>query len=258
MPNEYYEQYKKMLNLNENFKFFTKGIVPTKIGDYTVYRFNTNKSIIDNCIELTKKKMNYTMDISQAGIIRSPDIKFSSQFRGILAETATQILFEKVYGFENVKRWDLERNSFKYSTNEYDLKIILDSKEILCESRSSLSYKTTLGEFIENYHIIGPYVNSYKKEEKGNHIYIRPLFQYTTVDKNAKIITKERQLDVLNDINSKELILYIISGAVYDEMFGIDSEESNNNQGKTKYRMIRVSKAGDMMDFRDKMKKLVS
>ena len=65
-------------------------------------------------------------------------------------------------------------------------------------------------------------------------------------------------MDVLNDINSKELILYIISGAVYDEMFGIDSEESNNNQGKTKYRMIRVSKAGDMMDFRDKMKKLVS
>ena len=54
---------------------------------------------------------------------------------------------------------------FKYSTNEYDLKIILDSKEILCESRSSLSYKTTLGEFIENYHIIDRMLIAIKKRK---------------------------------------------------------------------------------------------
>lgn len=144
-----------------------------------VLEFQAPADIYNNCFKIAREKAQYTMDYSQELKIRTPKEKVIKQFKGVLAETAIHLYLVKECGipFDKVHRWDLERSSFRYSSNEYDLRFLTDSGELSIESRASDSYKTSLDEFVKKYDIIGKYSNSKKVGEKTADLYIRPVYQ---------------------------------------------------------------------------------
>lgn len=253
LPNEFKDKFKNLKKRLANYTYFSKGSVTVNVDNkklqFIVYRFNLNEDIIDNAIELAMKKSNFTMDYDQAGNKRSKSIKLANQTKGILAEIGAQLILEEILKFKSVKRWDLERETFKYLPAEYDVKFEHNKKEYLCESRSSTSYKTSLGEFIERYHIIGPYTSKQKHSEDNNDFYFRPVFQYNNYNKTWSTLPYEKKTSVLEDLDSGELQLYFVSGATLDEMYSENSEVGNNAQQGTQYRQIRMIYTGDVEVF---------
>ena len=75
------------------------------------------------------------------------------------------ILLIDRYGF-NVLRYDLERQTFEYKTDEYDLKIVINDNCYEVESRSSNIHYECIENFIKNDVIIGPYGNSIKPTDE--------------------------------------------------------------------------------------------
>ena len=152
-----------------------------------------------------------------------------------------QIILEDILGYKNVKRWDLERNTFRYLPSEYDVKFDYNGKEFLCECRSSTSYKTSLNEFIERYHTIGPYTSLQKHSEDNNDFYFRPVFQYKNYNTVWNELPYEKKTTILDDLYSGELNLYFVSGATLNQMYSGESEIGNNGQHGATYRQIRLS-----------------
>ena len=169
MNNTYKERYYEIIKelREKKYNFFerfeetivlpydiTLGIKPQE--KRVVVKLRINGMLLCNAYELAKIKAKYTNDRSQSGKERPMDIKVMNQLKGILAEIGVQLILEEVLGLDDVKRWDLERESFEYSTAEYDLKFSIGNKEYFCESRSSTSYKTTLSEFLSTCHLMLP------------------------------------------------------------------------------------------------------
>ncbi len=232
---ELYEKYKE-------YPFFTE--VELDFG--SVLEFNAPADIYNNCYKIAREKSKYTMSYAQNLIIRKPKEKVIKQFKGILAETAIQFyLIQKCrIPFDKVHRWDLERDTFRYAAGEYDLKITTKREEMFIESRSSDSYKTSLDEFISRYDIIGKYSNSVKMNEKKADLYLRPVYQFVPCIKE-----EERGAILYNTykmIGSKQLRLYLVSGATKEEMYGKKSYMKSMSQNKTTYRCLRITDAGDM------------
>lgn len=252
-----YNKYKaKFDDLKDNlgdYEYFSNFSLPISINneerDFNILKFNLNKSIIDNAIELAAEKCKYTMDYDQAGNVRPQSIKLANQTKGILAEIGVQLILENILEAKQVRRWDLERYSFEYSKAEYDVKFSYKGKEFVCESRSSTSYKTSLKEFIERYHVIGSYTSIKKYSEGKNAFYFRPVFQYKHYNQKWSELPYIKKINTLNDLDSGELELYFVSGATLEQMTGENAEVSNNNQGKTQYNQIRMIYTGDVIDF---------
>lgn len=257
MANEYKLKFDNLKCKLGDYEYFSQVNLPVYIDNeeeiFNIIRFNLNKDIIDNAIELAAKKSKYTMSYDQSGKKRPNNIKLANQTKGILAEIGVQLILEKILQAPQVKRWDLERDSFEYSDEEYDVKFAYNGKEFVCESRSSTSYKTSLNEFIGRYHVIGSYTSVRKHSEGNNAFYFRPVFQYKNYNKEWTELPYEKKTNTLMDLDSGELELYFVSGATLKEMNGPYSESGNNNQGRTMYNQIRMIHTGDINDFLEKL-----
>ena len=242
----------------------------------TVLEFRAPADMYNNCVKIAREKARYTMDYSQSLVLRPPEEKEIKQFKGILAETAIQLyLVQKCrIPFHQVHRWDLERDTFQSASNEYDLKITaangentngkianrevanrevtnrkianrkIANREITIESRASDSYKTSLDSFVRQYDIIGKYSNSRKTNEKKADVYMRPVYQFTSCMNKTE--HKSKLYETYKMIQSRELQLYLVSGATKEEMYGERSYTKNMDQGSTIYRCLKIMDAGDI------------
>ena len=242
----------------------------------TVLEFRAPADMYNNCVKIAREKARYTMDYSQSLVLRRPEEKEIKQFKGILAETAIQLyLVQKCrIPFHQVHRWDLERDTFQSASNEYDLKITaangentngkianrevanrevtnrkianrkIANREITIESRASDSYKTSLDSFVRQYDIIGKYSNSRKTNEKKADVYMRPVYQFTSCMNKTE--HKSKLYETYKMIQSRELQLYLVSGATKEEMYGERSYTKNMDQGSTIYRCLKIMDAGDI------------
>lgn len=211
-----------------------------------VLEFQAPADIYNHCYKIAREKSKYTMDYSQKLSIRTPKEKEIKQFKGILAETAIQLYLIQIcrIPFDSVHRWDLERDTFQYTPNEYDLKISTEKKELLIESRASDSYKTSLDKFVKYYDIIGKYSNRKKTNEKKADIYMRPVYQFIPCVKAEE--WKDKLYETYQMIQSKSLKLYLVSGATEAQMYGEKSYTKNMSQGDTVYQCLKIMDAGDM------------
>lgn len=216
-----------------------------------VLEFQAPADIYNNCFKIAREKAQYTMDYSQELKIRTPKEKVIKQFKGVLAETAIHLYLVKECGipFDKVHRWDLERSSFRYSSNEYDLRFLTDSGELSIESRASDSYKTSLDEFVKKYDIIGKYSNSKKVGKKTADLYIRPVYQCES--RFSEKEWKSKLYETFDMIQSRFLKLYLVSGATKEEMYGESGYKKNMSQGETIYQCLRITAAGDMNRISD-------
>lgn len=217
MPNQFHHGY---VEINKADLLSTHTII-TKEGEryqrnYQVLKVNLNDDIINHALQIAKEKSQFTMNADQNAVSRTEDAKLLSAFRGILAETAIQVLLEQCMNFNKVeiKRFDLERASFKYSSDEYDLKLIVDNQSYEIESRSSENYKYTLREGLEKLDIIGAYTNFKKIGENPSDFYIRPLYQYNPVTGR-----QERSLaEYIHKLKNGEITLFLTAGTDLDTM----------------------------------------
>ena len=216
-------------------------------GEFAIVEFMPVNSILNNCYKIAVEKAKYTMDEGQDLQIRNRRKKIINQFKGIMAETAIQLyLLERCnFKIDSVKRWDLERESFAYTNNEYDIKITQSGIDFFIESRSSSSYKTDLKHFMMYYDIIGKYANQRKTNERISDLYVRPVFQYV----NCTLTQDEYEQEIFNtfdDISAKRLKLYLVAVAGKNEMYGPRGYKKNMGQGKTRYQCIKIKDAHDI------------
>lgn len=236
--NEFIELYKKY----RDYQYF----VEVKLDFGMVLEFNAPADIYNNCYKIAREKAKYTMDYSQSLEKRTLEEKIIKLFKGILAEASIQLyLVQKCnIPFDKVHRWDLERNSFKYTSDEYDVKIVTEKGDIFIESRSSDSYKTTLNMFVNGYDIIGRYSNQRKTYEKMADLYLRPVYQFMPCIKEEE--REDKLFQTYKMIQAKLLRLYLVSGATKEEMYGKKSYMKSMQQGETSYQCLKIIDAGDM------------
>ncbi|HFK1681937.1 TPA: hypothetical protein ACGXND_001755 [Bacillus tropicus] len=246
MVNQFHKEFSNIPLTAKNYSRVTFGIKNSHLK-YTILKCETNKEIIDHVKKITEEKEKYTMDLSQNLDFRDRNEKLTKLFQGIYAETYLHKLLELVLNSKNfsVLRWDLERPSFQYNTDEYDLKIIKDSTiEYTVESRSSQNYKYSLRYGVENFDIIGPYVNSVKTQEDYNDFYLRPLFQYADHSTNNSM---ENNYSTFTDLLLQDSIsLYIITGC-HKEMMYIAPVKSMKQ--KSNYQHIPHVFVPDIINF---------
>ncbi len=235
---EFTEIYKK----NENYHYFNE----VELNSGLVLEFQAPADLYNNCVKIAKEKAKYTMNYSQNLIVRTMKEKEIKQFKGVLAEMAIQLYLIKICGipFDQVHRWDLVRDTFRNAFGEYDLKVTTEKGEIYIESRASDSYKTSLNRFVRRYDIIGKYSNSRKVKEKKADVYLRPVYQFVPCVKENE--HDDKLFETYDLIQSKELILYLVSGAMREEMYGQKSYTKNMGQNNTIYRCLKIVDAGDM------------
>ena len=160
---------------NEGYSFITEHVTKINNKNFKYLEFNIDPDILHCAVQLAKEKSNYTMALNQAAIPRDTITKVKKSSQGILAEMFIHILLTERYNF-NVVRFDLERMSFVYSKDEYDLKILIDDYEFEIESRSSNIHHKLVEDFIKDDVIIGPYGNYVKKADELADFHFRPIY----------------------------------------------------------------------------------
>lgn len=264
MGNQFYREYQEIREqvIQEPNSFFEKQTILVNGENFSVYRFNFNSDILNHAYKIACQKSNHVMDFNQAGKKRPKDVKLINCFKGILAETGAQLYLEAILKLDNVERWDIERDNWKYSSEEYDVRILLENNQyVKCESRSSLSYKTTLSRFCETCHVLTSYTNEHKQTEGESDIYFRPVYQYTDEiiqlnkesNKNAADVTPS----FIQDIKDGNVSLYYVSGANQADIKQ-NQEKDTHGQGNTEYKNVAIIKCGDMDRFENKLKQLVA
>lgn len=240
--NKFGKEFIELYNENRTYPYFNE----VKLDFGIVLEFHAPAGLYNNCYKIAREKAKYTMDYSQNLSKRSWEEKVIKQFKGILAEMSIQLyLIQKCkIPFHHIYRWDLVRDTFQYASKEYDLKISTEHKELFIESRSSDSYKTSLGRFIEYYDIIGKYSNRIKTSERKADLYIRPVYQFAPCIRQEE--WKDKLFETYQMIQSNSLKLYLVSGATKEEMYGEKSYTKNMSQGETTYRCLKITDAGDM------------
>jgi hypothetical protein len=223
---------------------------------FNIIKVNISDEIFNKAVSQAKLKCQHTMEFNQAGNSRSNNIKYQKQLQGIIAEIAIKLLLEE-FSIKNalnlqVIRWDdVRTDGFRSALNEYDIKIIYDHKEFFVESRSSISYKTTIQEAIIQLDIIGPYTNIMKKKEKNVDFYIRPLYQYVQLCDHIEDTKTEEH------IKTGKMILYITGGITYDEL-AKKGYNGTLGQSSTIYRLIKIINAEDISNFLQTMRKVLT
>jgi hypothetical protein len=237
----------------ENYVFFTDISVTLENNSrFLCLECNIDEDILEVAIKLAQEKSKFTMDANQAGIHREQIVKIQKSGQGIMAEMFLHFLFIERYNLDII-RYDLERDTFDYSTEEYDLMIISEDKQFEIESRSSNIRRKSLREFIQNDVIIGPYGNRVKSMDSFADFHFRPVyiqeFLPPLFDSDGDFIIDSRMIDKTNR-------LFITGCATKDEMIEKSFKGSLGQYGTT-YHLIKVISVGDVVEMDEKISKAI-
>lgn len=203
-------------------------------------------------ISQSKQKSQFTMDASQEGKNRSPELKFQMQLMGILAEIYSQeYLIEIIASASLSGQWkvirydDVRTDGFKSPANEYDIKIesANGAKVFKVESRSSIARDRSLKVAIEQFDIIGPYSSVAKSGEEFADFFIRPLYEFLPYASK-----KYFPSNFLKHLEAEEVKLHLVAGCSKKDMSDKGYIKSMNQSGTT-YRVIKIVDGYDVKKF---------
>lgn len=211
-----------------------------------------NSALYAKAVSQAKMKSQFTMDASQAGKYRSPELKYQMQLMGILAEIfAHEYLSEIISNADLSRHWkvirydDVRTDGFKSPANEYD--IIIQSvnapKEYKVESRSSIARDRSLKNAIEQFDIIGPYSSLAKQGEGFADFFIRPLYEFIPFASE-----KYLQSDFEKHLKEDEIKLYLVAGCTKKEMIEKGYNKSMKQDGSL-YRVVKIVFGLDLEKF---------
>lgn len=208
-----------------------------------------NSSLYAKAVLQSKIKSQFTMDASQAGKYRSPELKYQMQLMGILAEIyAQEYLIEIISDANLSEHWkvirydDVRTDGFKSGANEYDIKIQLmnASKEYKVESRSSIARDRSLKNAVEQFDIIGPYSSLTKQGEDFADLFIRPLYEFIPFASQ-----KYLQDNFEKHLKENQIILHLVAGCAKKEMIEKGYNKSMKQNG-TLYRVVKIVNGFDI------------
>lgn len=114
MLKEVQNNIKSLISCKDNYSFQT---IDGRVN------FRVNDKLFDAIKILAFMKAEYLNTSSSIdNQIQNIEIKKYNSLRGVLTEVSTGIMMS-IAGFEDIKIYDLERTSLKYSTDQYDVRI---------------------------------------------------------------------------------------------------------------------------------------
>ncbi len=252
MPEFYKNEFISLYNAKKekNYKFFDECSELIDEQEFKYLICNVDLDLLKCAVRLAKEKSKFTMSQNQAKIPRDNVTKLKKSAQGVLAEMFVHILLLERYGFE-VLRYDLERQTFEYKTDEYDLRIIVNNNNYEVESRSSNVHHKSLERFIKKDVIIGPYGNSLKPTDELADFHFRPIYMPQFIpfcEKDGVYHYGE------NMINGN--IKLVITGVATKEDFINFSYKTTLGQKGTTYYVVDVNKVGDIVEMDNKFKKI--
>ena len=238
MPEPYKTDFNKLFDAKrkQGYKFYLEKEVSVEGKKFTYLECNIDQEILNCAMDLAKEKSIYTMRNNQASQLRTDQTKLIKCAQGILAEMFIHFMLVERYGFD-VYRYDLERSTFIYSTEEYDLKIYVSDEYYEIESRSSNIHHISVERFIKNDVIIGPYGNKIKIEDELADFHFRPIYmpEFTPFGNQFKLI--------------------ITGVATKDDFLRYGYTKSLGQRGTT-YKVVDAYKIGDIHTMDIKFKPL--
>jgi hypothetical protein len=124
MVNKFRGIFENLSKDSDFIRFGKLGIQKDVLGG-SIIEVIPSPELVETSILLAEEKSLKTMDSNQNLIVRNRAEKINQSCRGILGEAAIQLLFAKQLKLPltDIKRFDLERDSFDYTSDEYDLRI---------------------------------------------------------------------------------------------------------------------------------------
>ena len=251
------ESHKNNFNLlyegkkKEKYPFFTEKVVVIDNKEFKYLECNVDYELLNCAMGLAKEKSQYTMSQNQANIIRDDFTKLLKCCQGVLAEMFVHILLIERYDF-NVLRYDLERTSFIYKADEYDLKICIHDKYYEVETRSSNIHHKSVSKFVKDDIIIGPYGNSKKITEELSDFHFRPIYMPNFepfVYKNGKYYYSNKMIN--GDIK------LIITGLATKKEFINYGYKKSLGQFGTTYQVVDAIKVWDIDAMDQKFNEII-
>ncbi len=246
--NEFINLYKT--KKENGYNFFDER---TEIIDGVEFKYllcNIDLDLLKCAIHIAKEKSKFTMNQNQASIPRDSVTKLKKSAQGVLAEMFVHILLIDRYDFK-VLRYDLERQTFEYKTDEYDLKIIVNNDSFEVESRSSNIHHKSVEKFVKNDVIIGPYGNSLKPTDDLADFHFRPIYMPEFVPFCEEDGTYYYDKNMINGN-----IQLVITGVATKEDFIKNSYKTPLGQKGTIYYVVDANKIGDIVEMDKKFKKI--
>ena len=252
MPEPYKTAFLSILEKKkqENYVFFTEKQIDVQGATFRYLECNIDFEILKCAMDLAREKSKFTMAPNQASIPRDDLTKLQKSAQGILAEMFIHFLLLQRYGL-TVKRFDLERESFVYSKDEYDLKIFVNPKWYEVESRSSNIHHAQIRRFIEQDVIIGPYGNKVKQEDELADFHFRPIY----LPEFIPIKCKSNGCFYNSDMFNGNIKLIITGMATKDDFIRYGRRATLGQKG-TSYLVVDVLKVGDIESMDNKIANL--
>ena len=252
MSNKYKNIFKKMIVGSSDLINFLEIKIDSNNLDGKIVQVLPSKELVDFSNQIAMEKADKTMNFNQNLEQRSKDVKVSNLCRGILGETAIQLLLRDhiKLSIDDIARFDLERETFDYIPSEYDLKY----KNKRIEVRTSNNKFESLEKYVNSYEngVICKYINNLKKSEIDSDYYFAIVYDYPGV---VGGITDVDKVNFVDDIVSKKIKMYIITGANLAERIK-HGVMKNLGQYNTQYLIINFSNCRNIYKVLDEIKKL--
>ena len=253
MPNVYKDEFLALLGRKkaENYVFFKEKFTYIDNKKFKYLECNIDLDLLRAAIRLAKEKYKFTMSPNQAAIPRDRITKLTKCAQGVLAEMFIHLLLIDRYDFQ-VSRYDLERETFVYKKDEYDIYIYVSGHVYEVESRSSNIHHSSVARFVEEDVIIGPYGNSVKQADELADFHFRPIYMPSFepfVAGEGKFVYDREFLDRTK---------LIITGVATKEDFEKYARVGSLGQRGTQYLLVPAKKAGDVDRMDQKFKSVMA
>jgi len=247
---EFYKLYQK--KIDEKYDFFTEKTESINLKVFNYLVCNIDMEIMKCAVKIAKEKSQFTMAHNQASIPRTEVVKLKKCAQGVLAEMFIHFLLMNRYNLD-VLRYDLERPTFVYSPEEYDLKIVTsDGLEYEIESRSSNIHHLCVHKFITNDVFIGPYGNKMKITDEYADFHFRPIYM-----PNFEPFIEEFEKTIYNPAMFNGEVLLVITGVATKQDFIQNAYEATLGQRGTTYKVVNASVVGDVKDMDNKFREFI-
>ena len=195
---------------------------------------NFVRDLMINCYNIAIEKAKKTMPQDQAGNIRPPKIKVVNQFRGVLAETIVHLfLYYKCnVNIKNIYRYDLERETFDYKPQEYDIKVVINNEEKELEIRSSNNPYNSLENYLARRGVICAYTNSFKLSEDFKDLSIAVIYDKTA---HTGPLSFEQREKFIKDFAKNEYKIYLVTHCATKRAAEVYGKIKEYGQHGTKY-----------------------
>lgn len=231
--------------------FSVKKIDSSHLGG-EILEVRPSSSLVDFSMNVAQVKASKTMDLNQNLKSRTNNEKVSSLCRGILGETALQLLIANYLqiNLDQVLRFDLERETFDYVPYEYDLSF----RNRRIEMRTSNNNYSSIDDYVNSLEkgIICRYVNRTKNTEQDSDYFFAVVYDYPG---RRGAISDDKRLEFAEDIKAGRLKMYLLAGANLEEKRKYATKVSLG-QHNTTYEIINFSKCRRLQTVLDEMKDL--